>query len=180
MQKTTMPGGADRYRDHRPTHRADSLTDIDIDELIALGVRAVLLDMDNTVSTWKGRELAPDALDVIAHMRAAGLDLAVFSNNQPHNVERLAKRLGIDHAIARAGKPRKKAFIKAAQRMGVPPEACCVVGDQLMTDIVGGNRAGYAATILVRPLSPHEWIFTKFNRMRERRILKRSGQEANE
>lgn len=169
----------DAFRFHRPSHRARSLSDISEQELCALGIRAALLDMDNTLSTWRGRSLAPDASDLVARLSQAGLALAVFSNNQPRNVTALAEQLGIEVAIARAGKPNRRAFIKAAQRMNLPPSACAVIGDQLMTDIVGARRAGFGAAILVRPLTRREWVFTKFNRFWEAVILRISGQRQN-
>jgi len=169
----------DRWHFYRPTQRADSLSQIDVAALTGAGIRAVLLDMDNTLSTWRGRELAPDALAFVEKLRQAGIDMAVFSNNRIKNVSGLADQLGIPHAIANAGKPAKRAFLRAAARMGCAPNACAVVGDQLMTDIIGANRAGFGATVLMRPLSPTEWVFTKYNRMREALILRRSGQKHN-
>nr|MDD6336386.1 YqeG family HAD IIIA-type phosphatase [bacterium] len=167
------------WNDYYPTHRAKSLSQIDADMLADAGVQAVLLDMDNTLATWKGGELAPDAQAFVRRLHEDGMRVAVFSNNQPKKVQALADRLGIDVAIARAGKPSVKAFLRAADIMGVPPQKCAAIGDQLMTDIAGANRAGFAAAILIPPLSRVEWIFTKYNRMRERIILYFTKQEQN-
>ena len=52
-----------------------------------------------------------------------------------------------------------------------------VVGDQLMTDVLGGNVAGLY-TILVVPIVETDGFWTRFNRRIERRILswmKRKG-----
>ena len=176
----TKPQSIDGFfRFHAPTFRAGSLLDIDVDLLVQLGIKAVLLDMDNTLSSWRGIKIAADSTALVQRLHAAGMKLAVFSNNGKAKVGGLACRLGIDVAIANAGKPKKSAFIRAARLMGVPPAACCVVGDQLMTDIVGGNKAGFGATILVPPLSGHEWVFTKYNRMREAYVLKKTKQAPN-
>ena len=45
-----------------------------------------------------------------------------------------------------------------------------VIGDQLMTDVFGGNRGGFH-TILVTPVSQSDGINTKINRFLERRIM---------
>jgi predicted HAD superfamily phosphohydrolase YqeG len=47
-----------------------------------------------------------------------------------------------------------------------------VVGDQLFTDILGGNAAGFT-TILVDPLSVRERAWTRFVRGIERTLLRR-------
>ena len=52
------------------------------------------------------------------------------------------------------------------------PEEMCMIGDQVMTDILGGNRVGIK-TILVNPMSKDDLLFTKFFRMLEKRKFKK-------
>jgi predicted HAD superfamily phosphohydrolase YqeG len=54
--------------------------------------------------------------------------------------------------------------------MGVTAAQTAVVGDQIFTDILGGNRAGLY-TILVKPLARREFVGTKINRTLEIFIL---------
>ncbi len=49
------------------------------------------------------------------------------------------------------------------QQFGARPEETAMIGDQLLTDIRGGNRCGLY-TILVMPINPREWWGTKLNR----------------
>ena len=47
-----------------------------------------------------------------------------------------------------------------------------IIGDQLLTDIVGGNKVGIV-TILVNPISTKDGFFTKWNRHKEDKIIKK-------
>jgi HAD superfamily phosphatase (TIGR01668 family) len=72
--------------------------------------------------------------------------------------------------VSKATKPRVKGFAAAMELLGVRPEETVVVGDQIFTDILGGNRAG-AYTILVVPIDPREFLGTRLVRVVERRVL---------
>ena len=72
--------------------------------------------------------------------------------------------------IHRAKKPLRGAFKKAAVQMGIKLEEVVVIGDQLLTDVFGGNRGGFH-TILVVPVAKSDGINTKINRFIERRIM---------
>jgi len=74
--------------------------------------------------------------------------------------------------IARARKPRRRSFRRAMELMGTKPETTAVIGDQLFTDMLGGNRLGLF-TILVTPISKEEFIGTRFMRFLEKLILKK-------
>ena len=63
-----------------------------------------------------------------------------------------------------------RAFHQAISQMGIKKEEAVVIGDQLLTDVFGGNRSGFH-TILVVPVAQTDGFFTKFNRFAERRIL---------
>lgn len=160
----------------RPTFRARCLAEVDLKAIYNRGVRVVMLDMDNTLSHWGKHALAPGANEFVDQIKELGMVPVVFSNNSKHRVETFAKKMGIQHAVGRAGKPSKAAFVRAAKKMGVGVEQCAAIGDQLMTDIIGANRAHYAVSVLVHPLSKRELLFTKINRFFERIILKITGQ----
>ena len=58
-----------------------------------------------------------------------------------------------------------------AKKMGVKPQNCAIVGDQLLTDILGGNLAG-VKTILVTPTLLETSRGFKIKRAIERKLLK--------
>ncbi|NMA92200.1 MAG: HAD hydrolase-like protein, partial [Firmicutes bacterium] len=84
---------------------------------------------------------------------------------------RLAGELGIP-AIWYAIKPRRGAFRRAIKEMGLRPGQVAVIGDQIFTDILGGNRLGLY-TILVTPLCEIEFIWTRLIRRLESLVLEK-------
>ena len=68
-------------------------------------------------------------------------------------------------------KPRRRAFRKALEELKLSVSDVAVLGDQIFTDVLGGNRMGLY-TILVTPISDKEFIWTKLMRQFERLILK--------
>ncbi|MDO4270329.1 MAG: YqeG family HAD IIIA-type phosphatase [Eubacteriales bacterium] len=114
------------------------------------GVRGVLIDLDGTLASHKAA-LPPEALaPFVRALHEGGLRVLVFSNNREGRVGRFCAALGVDF-ISRAGKPLLGGFRRAAERLGLPADALAVVGDQIFTDVFGGNRAG-ALTCYVQTL----------------------------
>lgn len=152
-----------------PTSYVDSIYDIDVEGLVARGIRGVILDLDNTLVPWGGSQVAPELLTWVERARSAGLRLCIVTNNRGPRVARLAGALGVP-AVTSAQKPRRAALRRALAVMGVGPEETALVGDQVFTDILGGNRLALY-TILVRPQSPREFFLTRVVRVLERIIL---------
>ncbi|HXG24870.1 MAG TPA: HAD hydrolase-like protein, partial [Chthonomonadales bacterium] len=67
-------------------------------------------------------------------------------------------------------KPRKRGFIEAMKELGVDSSKTAMIGDQMFTDVLGGNRAG-VYTVLVRPIARREFIGTKVSRAVEKALL---------
>ena len=80
------------------------------------------------------------------------------------------EKLGVD-AISRASKPSRKPF-EAIKIMGIKAEETAVIGDQLFTDIYGGNKLNMF-TILVKPIATKEFIFVRMKRLAEKFVLAR-------
>ena len=121
-------------------------------------------------------EATPEIIEWMKSMQDAGIQVTIVSNNNEMRVKAFCDPLGMPF-INDARKPMRKSFKKALDLMSIKKEEVVVIGDQLMTDILGGNRKGLH-TILVVPVATFRRCFTKFNRKIERRImagLKRQG-----
>jgi len=156
----------------RPAERVPTVFDIDLSALRARGIRGIILDLDNTIVPWGAREASPQLARWIAGARAMGFGLCIVSNNVGGRVTKIAAALGLP-VVTGALKPRRTALRRALAAMGTTPQETGLVGDQLLTDILGGNRLGLH-TILVRPQSRREFLGTRVARMVER-ILLRGG-----
>jgi HAD superfamily phosphatase (TIGR01668 family) len=155
----------------RPAEYRRSIHHIDLERLAALGKKAVLLDLDNTLVEWNDPEPSAELQRWLETVRARGMQPCLVSNNKGARVSAFAAKAGIPY-VSNAIKPRRKGFREAMARLGVTPDQTVVVGDQLFTDILGGNRAG-AYTILVTPVHPRELLWTKMMRRFERPLLAR-------
>lgn len=135
-----------------PQYYAAGVACIGDDFLKARGIRAILLDIDNTISLVDDPLPTPEAERWIRWAQRGGYAVGVISNNDPPRVEPFAKALGLLY-VSHAQKPDPSGFLTLAEQAGFAPEHCLVVGDQLFTDMLGGNRAGMC-TVAVEPLCP--------------------------
>lgn len=155
----------------RPASRVDSIYAIDLRALEAQGIRGVILDLDNTIVPWGDWQAAPELSVWIAAAREAGFRLCIVSNNAGARVRYLSQALGLP-AVTAALKPSRAALRRALSLMGTTPPTTALIGDQLFTDILGGNRLGLH-TILVRPQGHREFALTRITRWVERLLLGR-------
>ncbi len=107
----------------------------------------------------------------LRELERAGFEICIVSNNWKSQVGAVAKKLNMP-LVARAGKPRGKAFREGMKVLETNQSQTAVVGDQLFTDVLGGNRLGLI-TILVVPVGTKEMLHTRFLRYLERLIIKR-------
>ena len=83
-------------------------------------------------------------------MRQAGVEVMILSNNRsPARVEQFCRELGITYE-GHAKKPRTVGFRRAMARCGVTPKETAMLGDKLLTDMLGANRSGILA-LMVEP-----------------------------
>lgn len=152
-----------------PDQRLNDIFEIDPEYLHSLGIKGIITDMDNTLVPWSDRTVYPKLSAWFADLKERGFALFIVSNNSKDRGIQLARELDIP-AIWYAVKPRRKAFRKALAQMNLSPAEVAVVGDQVLTDVLGGKRLGLH-TILVTPISEKEFIWTKLTRMLERLLV---------
>ena len=128
-----------------------AVTAIDPEKLAARGVRLVLADLDNTLAPYGEEEPDPAVAAWKEGLERAGITLYLLSNSRrPGRAQRFAQKLGIPYQ-GRAGKPKKKGYLLAMERMGCTPAETVMVGDQIFTDTLGANNAG-VVPLLVEPI----------------------------
>ena len=129
----------------------ESVLNIRPGDLTGRGINLLLADLDNTLVPYK-TPLPTEALCVWREELArGGVELFLLSNSRkPGRPKRFADALGIPF-IGHAGKPGRSGYQKAMELTGRTPAQTAIVGDQIFTDILGGNRAGIT-TLLVRPI----------------------------
>lgn len=153
-----------------PDKIVDSIYDIKLDTLKEQGIKAIIADLDNTLVPWRCSEVKDEQVQWVGNARSFGLKIAIVSNNTYARVDCVSSKLGVI-ALSGAFKPRRSAFRLIASHFSLHPAEIAVVGDQLFTDILGGNRCGMY-TILVKPMSKQEIIGTKVMRVVEKIFLR--------
>ena len=135
------------------------------------GIRALLIDIDNTLAPYEMPDPDERIKAWFAELSKAGISAALISNNHAPRVERFNRPLGLI-AYADSGKPGKKNLVRAMREMGASPGETAVLGDQLLTDCYAGKRLGLCA-IIVPPIKDKTNAFFKFKRLVERRYIRR-------
>ena len=146
-----------------------SIYAINISYLKKKGIRGIIFDIDNTLVPYDVKEPTKEIIDFFKEFKQKGFKICLLSNNTKERVVRFNEGLEI-HAIHKANKPLIYKFKRAMALLGTDKNSTAIVGDQIFTDVFGGNRAGLM-TILVSPVSDKdEWI-TKVKRGIERRFI---------
>ncbi|MDD4509522.1 MAG: YqeG family HAD IIIA-type phosphatase [Oscillospiraceae bacterium] len=133
-------------------HRVyDSIYQLDPEALGRSGVRLMLTDLDNTISPYSISEPTEAVLAWKEKLEQHGITLFVLSNNRSATrIKRYCQMLQVPF-IDHAGKPKKTSFLQAMEQMGATKEETIMVGDQIFTDVLGGNRVGIPV-YLVKPI----------------------------
>ncbi len=135
-----------------------------------MGAKALVLDVDNTLSTHHGMELVEGLLEWIEEMKKAGVPLLVLSNSKEKRVKPFAEKIGLEF-ISLGLKPLPLGYIRAAKRLGLKVKEIALAGDQVFTDYLGARLTG-ARIILLKPIKLEDKISFKIRRFFERKLLK--------
>ena len=147
-----------------------SIYDIDLDQLWTSGIRGIITDLDNTLVGAKDPLATPELIVWLKKLKDKGFKVVIVSNNHRNRVSAFAQPIGVQF-IYRARKPTNVSFHRAMKLLETGNKQTAVVGDQMLTDVLGGNRMGLY-TILVQPISIRdEGFFTKVNRRIEKIAL---------
>lgn len=146
----------------QPTAVRERVTDISPEFLNSLGIRALLLDVDNTLATYSSHTPSEGSLEWVRAMGDAGFRMIIISNNYKKRVKSFGVMFGLD-TLSFAIKPLPVGYLRAAKRLKVKRSECVIIGDQIFTDIVGANLCGMKS-VLLTPIEPEEGFSFKVRR----------------
>jgi len=116
--------------------------------LAQMGVSALVLDIDNTLTDDGSQQLPPDVAAWLSEMKAAGVRMTIVSNGTPKRVKPFAQRLGLQY-VCWAAKPLTLGLMAARRRLGVKRGQMAMVGDQLYADQLAASLYGIPAFIVL-------------------------------
>ncbi|GAF65997.1 YqeG family HAD IIIA-type phosphatase [Alkalihalobacillus trypoxylicola] len=152
-----------------PNQYVKSIYEINLTELKELGIKGVITDLDNTLVEWDRALATTEVKEWFKTIEKLDMKITIVSNNNERRVKAFSDPEKVVY-IHSAKKPMRRSFLRASKEMGLKPSEVVVVGDQIFTDVLGGNRAGLQ-TILVVPVAKTDGFFTRFNRKMERVVL---------
>ena len=138
-------------------------------------IDTLLFDLDNTCVPYVDKKPTKKLKNHFDKLKEDGVIVVIFSNSQRERLEPFKKYLNVD-CCPSAKKPRKAKFLKILKTYKLNLSEVAIVGDQLVTDIYGGNRVGIT-TILVNPMSDIDMPFTKIHRYIERKEIKKMNKQ---
>lgn len=153
----------------RPDFYVDSIYNIDFDFLRNRGIENLVIDIDNTLMKWGSKDPDERVRELVKYLRDKNFNICLLSNSKKERVMRFRGDMDIEYYSSFGRKPMKSVFLGALNRLKGKRENTCVIGDQIFTDILGGNRAGLF-TILVDPIHEKEFVTTRWIRNIERNI----------
>lgn len=154
-----------------PDLLVDSIYDIPLDQLSKNGIKGMMFDLDNTLTKWHGPIVGEEIYQWFASLSGYGISPVLVSNSHKARVRMIADDLHIPF-VYDARKPMRGGFVRALTLLGLRPHQIAMVGDQIFTDVLGGNRVG-VYTILVKPISPEEMWGTRHISRRGEKIIRR-------
>ena len=154
-----------------PEYMFDTFDAVTPEFLLSLGIKALLIDIDNTLAPYEQPEPDERIKGWIASLAAAGIGIAFVSNNDAERVELFNRTLGVP-AYSKSGKPFKKNLVRAMNDLGGTLENTVMLGDQLLTDALAGHNLGVRC-IIVPPIRDKKNAFFKFKRWLEKPVVKK-------
>jgi uncharacterized protein len=157
----------------KPNSFYPTIYDIEIEKLKNAGIKGLIIDIDNTLAPWKADFLEEKVKKWLIKTKSMGLKVCFVSNGHKKRIKNLVIDLDIPY-IYQAQKPARRGFLRALKILETKPFETALIGDQIFTDILGGNRLGLT-TILVEPIDrSYEFFTTKLLRYLEKVVFKRT------
>lgn len=145
-----------------------NIYEINYEKLKELGIKCILFDLDNTLVPRYSKHVDERLSDFIETL-CKDFKVMIFSNSPKIRVSIFTELLGLD-GVYSAKKPNIKKLVELMKKYKYDQNEVCMIGDQLFTDVLVGNKAGIT-TGLVDKTTKKEGPFTKINRLREIRMV---------
>ncbi|MCL2357765.1 MAG: YqeG family HAD IIIA-type phosphatase [Defluviitaleaceae bacterium] len=153
-----------------PDFYYDSVFQIPYDELWKKNIRGLIFDIDNTLTHFDEKAPSAKIAGLLRRLERKGFRICLCTNNTNTRLGDFNEKLSLP-GIANAIKPFARGLHYAMETMGTKPSETAIIGDQLLSDIWAGKNAKIT-TIMVKPISDKDFLFVRFKRIIERRLLR--------
>ncbi len=155
-----------------PMYHYDSIESITLDDILSWGVKAVALDIDNTLCYDATKRFIGNSRQWVENLKESGIPVAIVSNAGKKRAMEIAKMLKLP-CVPAAKKPKHKPFYEIAEMIGVDVSDIAFIGDQIFSDVKGANEVG-GVSVYVEPPSREVvfYFFYRYKRHKEKPIIK--------
>lgn len=154
----------------KPRVYVNSVCNIDLKKLKKTKkIKGIIVDLDNTLVAWGEKEISHRVIDWVKEAKRLEFKLCIVSNTNSKRVAELAKIFDIPYH-SKYFKPFSIAFNNGLKILDTKKSETAVIGDQIFTDIWGGNRLKLL-TILVAPIVKKDSLGTFPHRNFEKIII---------
>lgn len=154
-----------------PTYHAQNIYEVTVDFFDKIGIKNVLIDLDNTLASYRQHEADEKAIDYIQKLHDFGYNVVIVSNNRGPRVASFAKTAHVEFK-AKMYKPLKVNFKALLKSKAFDRNETILIGDQLLTDVFVANRVGIRSMLVEKLVEEDQWT-TRVNRFFERPLRKR-------
>jgi hypothetical protein len=154
----------------KPNMYKKNIFEIDYNKLKEMGITTLVFDLDNTLGLIEHKKCPRNTKMLIKKLQNDFLIL-ISSNNTKARITPYLEDLGIG-GVSFSLKPSTRGLRKIKRNYNLRKKEMCMIGDQIVTDILSGNRFRIM-TILVDPLGEKDLKITGLNRKIEKRIVDR-------
>ena len=144
------------FKAMKPEKVYKDLARIPWDELSSSGIKTALLDFDNTLGRDHATEPEEFSYNCVKMIEEKGIKCCLVSNAKSGRSAKIAEMLGVP-CVTYANKPGTSGVIKAMELMNSTPDTSVMVGDQIFTDVIAGNRAGLRTFMVEKLYKPEIW-----------------------
>lgn len=132
-------------------------------------IKVLLFDFDNTIIEYGEETLNKKAKNLFKSLKEEFIVYIISNSFNSKKLLNMSTELDVPH-IGRSMKPLSRGY-KKLNFKSIKNNEIAMIGDQLLTDVLGANRMGYFS-VLVDPITKDkELLFTRINRILEDKII---------
>lgn len=154
-----------------PDYIFERVTAISIERLKSMGIKALILDVDNTLTQHGSQTLDDDIALWLETLKLANIKLMIASNNVAKRVQPFANKINLDFT-AFCVKPLPFGLMRACKAMNVNKHETALVGDQIFTDTLAAHFYGIPM-LMVNPIHEDYIITIRIKRFLEKPFIAR-------
>ena len=156
----------------RPNIYQKDIFSINYENLKKKNIKNLLFDIDNTIVAGNLKSLDNKTIDLFNKLKQENFNIYIITNALKRRAKVFSEILDIK-TYHFSMKPSPRNYNKIIKENNLNIKETAAIGDQIYTDVLGANKLGILS-ILVDPVTKHEFIITKINRVKERKLIKKT------